>query len=82
MYLPGSGSSLTNQKSLGSKIGLALPGKMSQLQISGQIVTSSNRKNLHYKFQILPGNNSELVERVFTEGCPLRSQVWFDLGNK
>lgn len=50
MYLPGSGSSLTNQKSLGSKVGLALPSKMSQFQISGQILTTSNRKNLHFKY--------------------------------
>lgn len=46
------------------------------------LATNSNRKNLHYKFQIFPGNNSELVERVFTEGCPRRSEVWYDLGNK
>lgn len=45
-------------------------------------LANSNRKNLHYKFQIFPGNNSELVERVFTEGCPRRAQVWFDLGNR
>lgn len=44
--------------------------------------SQTNRKVPIHKFQILPGNNSTLVHRVFLEGCPKRALVWHEMGNK
>ena len=36
----------------------------------------------YLKFQIFPGNNSQLVGKVFMQGCPKRAQMWYEMTNK
>ena len=72
--------SLPGQKSHGENF---FKSKQSaQPTVMPAFVPPSNRKIPIHKYQIMPGNNSQLVSRVFQEGCPRRSLVWHEMNNK